>query len=65
MGTRIAGLPFTRTQLATYAYREARQAGLDTDTADAVKHRVLERVLLGGETPDRVIRDEIAKHAAP
>ena len=63
MASRINGLPFTRTQLATHAYQEARKAGLDTDTANAIKDKVLERVLLGGESYDRVIAHEIAKHA--
>lgn len=65
MGVKIPGLPFTRVQLRQHAYTEARRCGLDTNTADAVSHKVLERVILGGESYDRVIKEEIVKHAHP
>jgi len=65
MGTRIPNLTLTRPQLATYVYRQARHAGLDTSTSHAIAQKVLERVLLAGETLDLVLQDEIAKHANP
>lgn len=55
----------TRKQVNTYAYREARDAGLDVNTSRAVADRVLERVFLGGETLELATRDEIQKHANP
>lgn len=55
----------TRKQILKCAYREARQAGLDIDTAYAVSESVMERVVLGGETYELVLVNEIAKHASP
>jgi hypothetical protein len=71
----------TRKQLFHMAYKAARDVPLDTDTADAVAHKVVERVvdlrlnvidhILHEPSPTRltmvgrIIREEIQKHAAP
>lgn len=68
----------TRRQLFAEAYRTARNAGLDTNTSDAVGHRVLDRLMgnvtLGIRAPltdyermdiTRTINQEVQSHAAP
>lgn len=59
----------TEKQLFAWAYKQARLAGLDTDTSDAVARKFLER--LGSNQADAIwARDEILarviqQHAAP
>jgi hypothetical protein len=76
IGSRLKEDEMTRKQLRAYAYREARQAGLDTNTSDACARRVVERTFdpLGIEHDSwkrrvglnqRVLREEIQAHAAP
>jgi len=59
----------TVSQVRKRAYRSARQAGLDTDTSDAVAVRVAETVtrtrLESERVIDAMISCEIQKHAAP
>lgn len=43
------------------AYRAAREAGLSTAAAHAIADRVAQRVVLGGETKELAIADEIRK----
>lgn len=50
--------------LRKLARQAARDAGLDTDTADAVARRVVERHRPHCDV-DEIIRDEVQKHAAP
>jgi hypothetical protein len=53
-------------EVYNHAYREARQAGLDRQTSDAVAHGVVGRLQnMAGDLLDRVLRDEIQRHAAP
>lgn len=63
----------TKTQLKKAAYRDARQAGLDANTADAVARRVVEAVesadldigdMLPGDCAG-IIRAEVQRHANP
>lgn len=53
-------------QVFNYAYKEARQAGLDPNTADAVAHSVIGRLQnVATDMMPRILEDEIRRHAAP
>lgn len=68
---RDAVLAGTMTHLRDHARRQALDAGLDDDAADAVAHRVAERFLGDGPRVGyknllaAAIADEIQKHANP
>lgn len=56
--------PLKANQIRTMARKAAREAGLDADTADAVAHRVIERLRPHVAIED-IIQQEINRHAHP
>lgn len=56
--------PLTAAQIRTLARNAARQAGLDSNTADAVAHRVVERMKPHEPIAD-LIQRVITEHAQP